>query len=147
MEILQSGANEMGQMPHLRKRATNSRWSADEKAFLADHIPRGALWIHAHMPWRSEKAIRRQAERMGLSMKEPGRLGDLCPQCYENRVVKGSFGARFGICNTCYYREEERKFRQRESERKAKAAKEAARQRAYEAGKPKKGKGKHGRKN
>lgn len=144
MEILRSGANEMGQMPHLRQRAANSHWNADEKAFLADHIPRGVLWIHSMMPWRSEKAIRRQAERMGLSMKEPGRLGDICPQCYENRIVKGSYGARLGICNACYYREEERKFGQREAEAKAKRAKEAARQRAYEAERKSKGKkGKH----
>lgn len=133
MEILRSGANEMGQMPHLRERPSNSHWNADEKAFLADNIPRGTLWIHSMMPWRSEKAIRRQVERMGLSMKEPGRLGDICPECYENRIVKGSFGARFGICNTCYYREEERKFRQRESEAKAKSAKEAAKMRAHRA--------------
>lgn len=118
----------MGQMPQKRK----PRWTPDEKRILRHNIQKGAKWV-ARKLGRSEKSVRRQAERMNLSFKEPGRLTDLCPECGVNRIVKGSHAARFGICTTCYFREETRRFQQLAEERKARAAKEAARQEYYRA--------------
>ena len=112
-------------MPH-------EQWTREEVHFLRENVPRGAKWIAGRLG-RSEKAVRRKAERLNLSWKEPAHLSDLCPECMENRIVKGSHAARYGICPTCWYREEERRFRQMAEEKKAKAAKEAARQAYYRA--------------
>lgn len=120
-----SGANSLGQMTH-------GQWTREEERFLRENVQHGARWI-AEQLGRSEKAVRRKAQRLNLSWKEPARLSDLCPLCMENRIVKGSHAARYGICPTCWYREEERRFRQKTEEKKAKAAKEAARQAYYRA--------------
>lgn len=114
--------------------APGSKWTLEERNFLRQNVQMGADWIHEQMPWRSVKAIRRKAEKLGLSWKEPGRLGDLCHECFSGRVVKGSYAARFGICPTCYQKERERRFRQMRDEKEAKARAEAARQAYYRAG-------------
>ena len=121
-------------MPHAQK--PNAPWTDDEKRFLRSNVTKGVRWLNKRMPWRTEKAIRRELERLHLSLKEPGRLSDLCPECHEHYVEPGSYGARFGICMTCYYRREEQRWLDKESATKAKAAKEAARQRYYRAKEP-----------
>lgn len=110
----------------------HSWWTDEEVRFLRENVQHGAAWIAKELG-RSVDAVRGKAKRLNLSWKEPGRLSDMCPECHTNRIVKGSHAARYGICPACYYREEERKFRQKQEEEKAKAAKEAARQGYYRA--------------
>ena len=110
----------------------HSWWTDEETRFLRENVQHGAVWVVDQLG-RSVEAVRTKAKRLGLSWKEPGRLSDMCPECHTNRIVKGSHAARFGICPACYFKEEERKFRQKTEEKKAKAAKEAARQGYYRA--------------
>ena len=79
-------------------------WTDEEKRYLVTHKADGYA-LMAHVLGRTEKAIRRQAEKMGVRARRAPELGELCPICGEHRVRSGTRAARVGICPLCWERE------------------------------------------
>jgi len=118
----------LGTNPHMSK----PEWSDEEIDFLKKNREHGARWIADRLDGRTVKAVQRKAERMRISLSAPGEIDAMCPICNAARIVKRSHAARFGICPTCYFKEERRRFDAMSDEIEARAEKEAARQRYYD---------------
>ena len=76
-------------------------WTTRELAYLRRHRADGADAIASALG-RSQKSVRRMAERAGVSLRV--RPGELCPRCGLNRVREGTVAARRGVCVACWPR-------------------------------------------
>lgn len=72
--------------------------------YLVSHRADGYA-LMAHVLGRSEKAVRRQAEKMGVRVRRAPELGEICPICGEHRVRSGARAAQVVVCPLCWERE------------------------------------------
>ncbi len=95
--------------------------------YLRQHRADGAFAIGEALG-RSPKAVRRMAERVGVSLRV--RPADPCPVCGRNPVREGTVAARHGMCVACWTRHLSELRRERADEERAQADYEAAKKRA-----------------
>lgn len=106
-------------------------WTTRELAYLRRHRADGADAIASTLG-RSQKSVRRMAERAGVSLRV--RPGELCPRCGLNRVREGTVAARHGVCVACWTRHLAELREERRDEDRAETAYEHAKKGAQRGG-------------
>ena len=82
-----------------RKKQSRKPWTREEVRILEQHAHEGAAALKKMLPGRSEKAIRRAAERYGISIVRRWH----CPLC--NKYVYRPLRPSTGWCDACSKRE------------------------------------------
>lgn len=82
-----------------RRKQTRKPWTSTEVGILEQHAHEGASALKKLLPGRSEKAIRRAAERYGISLVRRWH----CPLC--NQYVYRPLKPSTGWCDACSKRE------------------------------------------
>lgn len=77
------------------------RWTGEEERYLSQHRTDGAALIAAALGV-SELAVRRKAQKMGVSLRVSP--GEVCPRCGLYVVRAGTVAARYGVCPACWER-------------------------------------------
>lgn len=107
-----------------------SHWSDEEKRYLLRNRSDGYAPLAVALQ-RSEKAVRRQAERMGLRLKRKPDAGELCPRCATYRIrPKAKESYRAGLCPVCWEHEKAHALEERTAFQRERRAYERAKYRA-----------------